>query len=41
MIGDLDVDERLVEVLKKLKEDGYILCCQTTQLEKIETTINS
>ena len=34
MIGDLDVDERLVEVLKKLKEEGYILCCATNSIRK-------
>lgn len=34
MIGDLDVDERLVEVLEKLKEEGYILCCATNSIRK-------
>ena len=34
MIGDLDVDERLVDVLEKLKEEGYILCCATNSIRK-------
>ena len=34
MINDLDKDERLVEVLKKLNDDGYILCCATNSIRK-------
>ena len=34
MIGDLEVDTRLVEVLKKLNDDGYILCCATNSIRK-------
>ena len=34
MINDLDKDDRLVEVLKKLSDDGYILCCATNSIRK-------
>ena len=34
MINNLDKDERLVEVLKKLNDDGYILCCATNSIRK-------
>ena len=34
MIGELDVDKRLVSVLKKLNEDGYTLCCATNSIRK-------
>ena len=32
MINDLEKDERLISVLERLEQDGYILCCATNSV---------
>ena len=37
MINDLEEDERLINVLEQLEQDGYILCCATNSVRHSAT----
>ena len=37
MINDLEEDERLISVLERLEQDGYVLCCATNSVRHSAT----
>jgi len=37
MINDLEKDDRLISVLERLEQDGYILCCATNSVRHSAT----